>query len=94
MWKAKKEKEQVLYFSFQKCESMDVLYSMNAKKELAALNAPRATLKTLPVTSSDANISSVLRLVNDHFSDILPKEVLKHYGQTERPTGKIGESAL
>ena len=26
MWKAKKEKEQVLYFSFQKCESMDVLY--------------------------------------------------------------------
>jgi len=26
MWKAKKEREQVLYFSFQKCESMDVLY--------------------------------------------------------------------
>ena len=75
-------------------ESMDVLYSMNAKKELAALNAPGATLKTLPVTSSDTSIPSVLRLVNDHFSDILPEEVLKHYGRTERPAGKIGESAL
>ncbi len=61
-------------------ESMDVLYSMNAKKELAALNAPGATLKTLPVTSSDPTIPSVLQLVNDHFSDILPEEVLKHYG--------------
>lgn len=75
-------------------ESMDVLYSMNAKKELAALNAPGATLKTLPVTSSDTSIPSVLGLVNDHFSDILPEEVLKHYGHTERPAGKIGESAL
>lgn len=75
-------------------ESMDVLYSMNAKKELAALNAPGATLKTLPVTSSDTSIPSVLRLVNDHFSDTLPEEVLKHYGHTERPAGKIGESAL
>lgn len=75
-------------------ESMDVLYSMNAKKELAALNAPGATLKTLPVTSSDTSIPSVLRLVNDHFPDVLPEEVLKHYGYTERPAGKIGESAL
>lgn len=75
-------------------ESMDVLYSMNAKKELAALNAPGVTLKTLPVTSSDTSVPSVLRLVNDHFSDILPEEVLKHYGHTERSAGKIGESAL
>lgn len=80
-------------FTFE-LESMDVLYSMNAKKELAALNAPRATLNALPVTSSDSNIPSVLNIVNEHFPDILPEEVLKHFGYDRRPAGKIGESAL
>lgn len=75
-------------------ESMDVLYSMNAKKELAALNAPRATPQALPVTSSDANIPSVLSLVNEHFPDILPEDVLKRFGYNGRPSGVLGESAL
>nr|DAU44795.1 MAG TPA: nuclease [Caudoviricetes sp.] len=77
-----------------KLESMDVLYSMNAKKELAALNAPRATPKALPVTSSDYTVPSVLNLVKEHFPDILPEDVLKHYGYESRPDGKLGESVL
>ena len=67
---------------------------MNAKKELAALNAPRATPQALPVTSSDANIPSVLSLVNEHFPDILPEDVLKRFGYNGRPSGVLGESAL
>lgn len=77
-----------------KLESMDVLYSMNAKKELAALNAPRATPEALPVTSSDYTVPSVLSLVKEHFPDILPEDVLKHYGYESRPDGKLGESVL
>ena len=74
--------------------SMDVLYAINAKKELAALNAPRSTAEPLSVTSSTISISKLLDLVNQHFPDILPEEVLKHYGHDARPEGDLGEDVL
>ena len=36
----------------------------------------------------------MLDLVNQHFPDILPEEVLKHYGYDSRPAGDLGEDAL
>lgn len=42
------------------------LFYLN-EKELAALHAPGATLKALPVTSSDSTIPSVFNLVNENF---------------------------
>lgn len=74
--------------------AMDVLYAINAKKELAVLNAPRLTAEPLSVTSSTISIEELLDLVNKYFPDILPEEVLKHYGYDSRPDGDLGDDAL
>ena len=58
---------------------MDVLYAINAKKELAALYAPRSAAKPLSVTSSTISIANLLDYVNQYFPDILPEDVLKKY---------------
>lgn len=73
--------------------SMDVLYAINAKKEPAAL-LPLSTEKSALGTGSTISISELLDYVNDYFPDILPEEVLKHYGHESRPEGKLGESVL
>lgn len=74
--------------------SMDVLYAINAKKESAALNAPRLADESAIRTDSTISISELLDYVNRYFPDVLPESVLKHYGYDARPEGKIGESAL
>ena len=74
--------------------AMDVLYAINAKKEPAALNAPRSTAEPLSVTGSTITIAELLDLVNQHFPDILPEEVLKHYGYDARPGGDLGGEML
>lgn len=74
--------------------SMDVLYAINAKKELAAAQPPRSTAKPLSVTSSTISISDLLDIVNQNFPDILPESVLKHYGYSARPDGDFGENVL
>ena len=74
--------------------AMDVLYAINAKKELAATKSPRLTAEPLSVTSSTISIAELLDLVNQYFPDILPEEVLKHYGYDSRPEGELGEDAL
>lgn len=72
--------------------SMDVLYAINAKKG-NRLRSMRPGFQG-PVTDSTISISELLDYVNDYFPDILPEDVLKHYGHTARPEGKLGESAL
>ena len=47
-----------------------------------------------PVTDSNIKIADLLELVNEYFPDVLPESVLRHFGHTERPEGKVGESAL
>ncbi|MBQ6890336.1 MAG: hypothetical protein IJN53_04890 [Oscillospiraceae bacterium] len=74
--------------------SMDVLYALNAKKELAATKSPRLTAEPLSVTSSTISIAELLDLVNEYFPDILPEDVLKHYGYDARPEGDLGDDAL
>ncbi len=89
-----------------KLVSMDVLYAINAKKEAAAqnvqtasedaaaLNAPIFTGNPLYVTAPTISISELLENVNAHFPDVLPEDVLKHFGHDRRPDGVLGESAL
>lgn len=71
---------------------MDVLYAINAKKENQLRSMRPGFLH--PVTGSTISISDFLDYVNEYFPDVLPESVLRHYGHTERPVGKLGESAL
>lgn len=74
-------------------ESYDVLYAANAKKEPAAL-LPTSTDNSAMFTGSVISISDLLDKVNKLFPDILSEDVLRHFGRTERPQGKIGENVL
>ncbi len=47
-----------------------------------------------PVTDSTISIAELLDLVNKYFPDILPEDVLKHYGYDARPEGDLGKDAL
>ena len=72
---------------------IDVLYSVNAKKESAAL-LPKFTDNSATPTDSTISIAQLLDFVNSNFPDILPESVLRHFGYDARPEGKLGESAL
>lgn len=75
--------------------SMDVLYAINAKKGNQSGLTPqgsRSQDRFLP--GSTISISNLLDYVNRYFPDILPEDVLRHYGHEARPAGKLGESAL
>ena len=73
--------------------SMDVLYAINAKKEPAAL-LPLSADKPALGTDSTISIAELLDYVNQYFPDILPEDVLKHFGHDSRPSGELGEDAL
>lgn len=73
--------------------SIDVLYAANAKKEPAAL-LPKFTEKSATPTGSRISIAKLLDVVNELYPDILPEGVLKHYGHSSRPDGKLGKSVL
>ena len=55
---------------------------------------PKVTTKVATPTDSTISIAELLDYVNRYFPDILPEDVLKHYGHTERPDGDLGESVL
>lgn len=73
--------------------TVDVLYALNAKKESAAL-LPKFTDESATPTDSVISVANLLDYVNQYFPDILPEDVLKHYGHDARPEGKLGEDAL
>lgn len=73
-------------------KSIDVLYSVNAKKEPAGSSkSPKLSTAS---TGSNISISDLLDYVNRYYPDILPEDVLRHYGYTARPDGVIGGSSL
>ena len=55
---------------------------------------PLSTGKPALGTDSSISIASLLDYVNEYFPDILPEDVLKHYGHDARPDGKLGNDAL
>lgn len=57
--------------------------------KILAVRGSKALGKS-PVNS----ISDLLDYVNKYYPDILPEDVLRHYGFSSRPGGTIGESAL
>ena len=67
--------------------------SVSFSKESAAL-LPLSAGKPALGTDSTITIADLLGYVNKYFPDILPEEVLKHYGHDSRPDGKLGEDAL
>ena len=73
--------------------SVDVLYAINAKTEPAAL-LPEITGVPATLTGSTISIADLLTYVNRYFPDVLPEGVLRHFGHSERPAGKLGEGAL
>ena len=73
---------------------MDVLYSMNAKKETAALDAPWVGEKSLPASVSKISIADILASVNKNMPDILPMDVLKHFNRIERAGGSFAKRVM
>lgn len=73
--------DEIVYF--------DNLYSANAKKIEAPNNSGRSF--QAPTSISTISISDLLDIVNEMYSDILPKSVAEHYGNEQRET-KLGES--
>lgn len=69
--------------------SMDVLYAMSAKKEPAAL-LPRLAENSAIRTDSTISIRELLDYVNEYFPDVLPQNVLEHYGRAQRPETELG----
>ena len=74
--------------------SVDVLYAINAKTEPAGSLSPEITGVPATLTGSSISISDLLTYVNRYFPDVLPESVLRHFGHSERPAGKLGEGAL
>lgn len=70
--------------------SMDVLYAMSAKKEPAALLPQVYGQKSAPGTDSTISIRELLDYVNEYFPDVLPQNVLEHYGRAQRPETELG----
>lgn len=82
-------------------EDFDTLYSVNAKtspqnkkKSAGSLSPGSGQIVPASLTDSDISIADLLQYVNKYFPDVLPEEVLKHFGHSSRPEGKLGASAL
>ena len=75
-------------------ETVNVLKSLNAKREPAVRNAPKLTENPLLVTDSTISIADILEIARRNFPDVLPESVLRHFGIEARPEGELGESAL
>ena len=73
--------------------SVDVLYAINAKTEPAGSLSPELTGVPATLTGSSISIANLLTYVNRYFPDVLPESVLRHFGHSERPAGKLGEGA-
>ncbi len=79
--------------------SVDVLYSVNAKHTgIEQKNgadralAPGVPAETDRLTDPAISIAQLLEFVNRYFPDILPRDVLSHFGREERPEGALGGS--
>lgn len=74
-------------------QSIETLYAVNAKKEPTATESPRFTNNnSLSFIGSTISISDLLDYVNKYYPDILPSDVLNHYGRDSRPNSELSDS--
>ena len=74
---------------------MSVLYSVNAKTEPAGSLSPSITASNAGYfTDSNISIAQLLEFVNRYFPDVLPEDVLRHFGHEARPDGVLGKDTL
>ena len=73
-------------------DSVDVLYAVNTKREPAGIT-PGGHIAA-PPTGSKISIRDLLDYVNRNYPQLLPEDVLKHYGYNARPEGDLGEDIL
>ena len=67
----------------------DSLYSINGKKIVEAVGGANQGVQSL--SSTTISIADLLEIVNETYSDILPKSVAEHFG-TPRKKSKLGDS--
>ena len=67
--------------------SVDVLHAIETRKRPVALEGPQITDEPLLVAGHTVSIAEFLDYVNYYFPDVLPKDVLNHYGYDQRPKG-------
>ena len=90
--------EFVVNQSTNEVTSVDVLYSVNSKtnpakeKESAGSLSPEVTDIPATLTDSVISIAQLLDFVNRYFPDVMPEDVYRHYGHSERPKGELGKS--
>lgn len=87
--------ESVINSYTNELNSVNILYSINTKKEPTGLIDPELSSQSdVSLTGSTISISELLDYVNKYYPDILPEDVLKYYGHQSRPEGMLGKSAL
>ena len=69
--------------------TIDVLHAIDTRKRPAALEGPQIADEPLLVTGHDISIADFLDYVNYYFPDVLPMNVLQHYGYSERPQSDL-----
>ena len=75
-------------------QSVDVLYSANAKKRPAGILSPTITANAATLTGRTISVKQLLDNVNNIFPDILSESVLRKFGHDSRPEGAFAKDVL
>lgn len=75
-------------------QSVDVLYSANAKKRPAGIISPAITADAATLTSRTISVKQLLQNVNNIYPDILSESVLRKFGHDSRPEGAFAKDDL
>lgn len=75
-------------------QSVDVLYSANAKKQLAGILSPAITADAATLTGRTISVKQLLQNVNNIYPDILSESVLRKFGHDSRPEGAFAKDVL
>lgn len=75
-------------------QSVDVLYSANAKKRPAGIISPAITADAATLTGRTISVKQLLQNVNNIYPDILSESVLRKFGHDSRPEGAFAKDVL
>lgn len=75
-------------------QSVDVLYSANAKKRPAGIISPAITADAATLTGRTISVKQLLQNVNNIYPGILSESVLRKFGHDSRPEGAFAKDVL